>query len=172
MTKNILTQERLKELLSYDKVSGNFTCLVATSSRRRKGDVVGCIDKSNRYRVIGIDGVQYLAHRLVWLYCYGHFPKGQIDHKSHCRDDNSLDNLRVTSSTGNNRNKTISKRNTSGYNGVYWDSKNKKWRARIKRKNKNIELGSFDNKLDAAKARKDGDIKYGFHKNHGEKING
>ncbi len=168
MTENILTQQRLKELLTYSKTTGVFNWIERVSSKADAGDTAGCLDKSNGYRVIGIDGRQYSAHRLAWLYCYGSFPKGQIDHKSHCRDDNSILNLRVTTSTGNNRNKTKSKKNTSGHNGVYWDRKNKNWRARIKVDGKNIGLGSYKNIEDAVTARKKGNIKYGFHNNHGD----
>jgi hypothetical protein len=51
--------------------------------------------------------------------------------------------------------------NTSGVTGVNWLKKNKKWRAYITVDNKQINLGSFENKEDAIKARKDAEIKYG-----------
>lgn len=50
--------------------------------------------------------------------------------------------------------------NTSGVTGVNWLKKNKKWRAYITVGNKQVHLGSFENKEDAIKARKEAEIKY------------
>lgn len=47
--------------------------------------------------------------------------------------------------------KVIMSTNTSGYRGVSWNKKNKKWYARISVGTKRIHLGSFDNKNEAAK---------------------
>ena len=51
--------------------------------------------------------------------------------------------------------------NTSGVTGVNWLKKNQKWRAYITVGDKQIHLGSFENKEDAIKARKEAEIKYG-----------
>lgn len=48
----------------------------------------------------------------------------------------------------------LSKSNTSGVKGVTWDASRSKWKAQIKFKGKNYNLGRFDNFEDAVKARK------------------
>lgn len=60
----------------------------------------------------------------------------------------------------NIRNRRKNKNNTTGYNGVSWDKKMKKYRAVINANYKKISLGYFKNLLDAITARKDGELKY------------
>ncbi len=48
----------------------------------------------------------------------------------------------------------IKSNNTSGYTGVTWAKSKQKWMAQIGFKNKNYNLGYYDNILDAAKSRK------------------
>ena len=52
------------------------------------------------------------------------------------------------------------KNNTSGTKGVYYHKKNNKWIAYITYKYKTINLGSFQNKEDAIKARKEAEEKH------------
>lgn len=54
----------------------------------------------------------------------------------------------------------ISKRNSSGTKGVYWNKQQKKWIASIMFKNKYIYLGVFKNKKDAINAREEAEEKY------------
>ena len=67
--------------------------------------------------------------------------------------------------------KNIKVRNnsSSGYQGVSWIKKDKKWRAYIQHDGKQVLLGRFKNKKDAIKARIAGQERYGYHKNHGRK---
>jgi hypothetical protein len=51
-----------------------------------------------------------------------------------------------------NRGMTV--KNTSGYVGVNWHKKKEKWFARVTIKNKRIEIGKFDDALEAHQARK------------------
>jgi hypothetical protein len=43
------------------------------------------------YREIRVGGERYYEHRLAWLYVHGRWPKEQIDHINHKRDDNRLE---------------------------------------------------------------------------------
>lgn len=52
-------------------------------------------------------------------------------------------------------NPKLLKNNVSGVTGVYYDTKNKRWRARIEFKGKKYYLGSYKLKEDAIKARKE-----------------
>lgn len=159
-----------KEFLSYDNNTGLFTWLVTVNNNKAsKGVVAGHRHKKGRvdYVFIGLKGKMYRAHRLAWLYSYGEWPKGQIDHINGDPTDNRICNLRVVdnSENGKNRGKYIT--NKSGVVGVHWSSKNKKWISSITFNMKTMYLGSFDDKKDAAKARKKAEVKYGFHENHG-----
>lgn len=82
------------------------------------------------------------------------------DHINRNPLDNRKENLRKTTITENNRNCSISKNNTSGIIGVYWNKRNNNWRASITVDRKRIELGSFKNKEDAIVARLNAEKKY------------
>jgi hypothetical protein len=158
-----LSQARLREVLYYQ--DGHFYWKVLTGNAR-VGRVAGCIvDKG--YRLIGINGQGYRAHRLAWLYVYGTFPEGQIDHINHNPDDNRIDNLRDVSNQENHRNKGTQKNNKSGCHGVSRQKNTGKWLARIKVSGRGIHLGTFPSFSDAKTARKAAEVEYGFHPNHG-----
>jgi len=163
----MLTQERLKELLHYDKDTGVFTRKIKLANGIQVGDIAGCVDGVNGYIVIIIDGKNYRAHRLAWLYVNGGFPKEQIDHISHDRTDNKIANLRSVTNQENQMNKSMLKNNTSGFTGVYWHKPTNKWQSQIMINGKYKHLGYFTNKNDAIKARKEANIEFGFHQNHG-----
>ena len=48
----------------------------------------------------------------------------------------------------------LSKNNTSGFKGVYWNKEKGKWGAQITFRRKNYNLGRYDNIEDAVAARK------------------
>jgi hypothetical protein len=76
-----------------------------------------------------------------------------IDHKNHDRLDNRKSNLRICSHSQNNSNIHRYKNNTSGLIGVRWHKRDTKWEARISKDNKQINLGYFDDKFEAARVR-------------------
>lgn len=106
------------------------------------------------------------AHRIIWLWATGELPD-QIDHINGIPGDNRLANLRNVSSQENQRNVKLTDRNKSGFVGVCFRESTKRWRANIKIDGKTIYLGNFKNIDDAINARKEANIKYGFHPNHG-----
>jgi hypothetical protein len=57
--------------LHYEPLTGYFTWIKPKQVRRING-IAGCVDK-NGYRLIGINGKLYYAHRLVYLYIKGEF---------------------------------------------------------------------------------------------------
>lgn len=137
--------------------------------RVKPGSVAGCILPKG-YRLIGINGVLYQAHRVAFAYHKGRWPTDQIDHINGIRDDNRIENLREVGHLENHRNKKMPTTNTSGLCGVMWIRDRCKWRADIFfSKRKPVYLGTFDNLLDAAAARKSAELKFGFHENHGRK---
>ena len=126
--------------------------------------------KSNAgYITIRLNGKSYYAHRLVWLYCNGCFPDGDIDHVNGDRCDNNIENLRVVTKLENNRNATLCSRNKSGVIGVHWDNGTNKWRASISVNNKTKYIGIYSDIEKAKRARKLAEEKHGFHANHGKR---
>ncbi len=146
----MITQNRLKELFSYNELTGEFTRIKKTG-RRDVGCKVGSIHPRG-YQTIGIDRKYYKAHHLAWLYVYGELPTLSIDHINRITGDNRIANLRLATQKQNNENISMRKDNTSGYRGVTWHSAGKKWRAQVSHNKKYIIVGMFDNKEDAAKA--------------------
>lgn len=110
----------------------------------------------------------YHAHRIIWFYMTGNFPKSQIDHINHNRTDNRWFNLREVSRQDNNKNLSKAVNNTSGYTGVWFDKTRKKWRVEIKVNSIPIHIGRFNLLEDAIVARKAAERKHEFHENHGK----
>ena len=52
-----------------------------------------------------------------------------VDHKNHNRSDNRLQNLRWVTRQGNCQNTSLTRRNTSGYQGVHFCKSHKRWLA-------------------------------------------
>ena len=162
----MLTQERLKEVLHYNPLTGNFTWKVRTGQRIKIGDIAGYTN-SDGYIQISLDGKKYQAHRLAWLYVTGELPPKQIDHINHDKADNRIANLRCTNQAENCKNATKRKDNNSGVMGVSWYKDRQKWVVNIRVNGKRLHLG-YTTDFDIAIAmRKAAERKYGFHKNHG-----
>ncbi len=75
-----------------------------------------------------------------------------IDHINGDRLDNRKDNLRKCSMSENLMNRGKQKNNSSGYKGVSLDKSRNKWQAQIQKNGKNISLGRFYTREDAARA--------------------
>lgn len=162
---NNLTQEKLKTLIHYDPATGEIT---ANMPRHNvpTGTSLGCICNPGYYR-LSIAGKHFLAHRLAWFYMTGNFPE-QIDHINHIKTDNRWENLREVSNQANSQNTPLSKNSRTKINGVSFMKTLNKYRAYITVNRKHIHLGVFDKLEDAIQARKDANVKYGFHSNHGK----
>ena len=75
----------------------------------------------------------------------------EIDHKDGNGLNNQRTNLRAATRSQNNANQRVTRRNRSGYKGVYWSRAARKWAAQLGQK----YLGLFENPLDAAIAYND-----------------
>tara|TARA_R110000772_G_scaffold118989_1_gene224896 strand:- start:95 stop:592 length:498 start_codon:yes stop_codon:yes gene_type:complete len=162
----MLSQKRLKELLSYDTETGLFVWVIKRSNVVLSGAEAGSFN-SEGYLSIMIDSKSYKAHRLAWLYVTGSWPKCQIDHINHNRSDNKWSNLRDVTSLDNARNQNRYKVNKSGCTGVLWHKKDKRWQASIRVNGKLKHLGNFKEKEKAIEVRLLAQKEYGFHVNHG-----
>lgn len=97
--------------------------------------------KNNFYAATTIKGKIFYMHRMI----ISAPKKTFVDHKNQNKLDNRRKNLRFCTNSENNRNKNISKKNTSGHKGVYWSKHAKKWHVQISTDNKILFLGRFKN---------------------------
>ena len=153
-----MTQQELQELLSYDPTTGIFRWLESRGGKTA-GDTAGAKHHTG-YIEIGINQRRYYAHRLAYLYMMGEMPNSEMDHINKIGDDNRWSNLRQASRSQNNANRNKPRNNKSGYRGVCWHKRHKKWLARIGYGGKKIYLGYYDTPKEAHEAYKIGAIKY------------
>ena len=184
MPKELPSPELLRKLLRYEPdtgklywrkrtpdmfKSGKFSseCICA-SWNKRYANRLALASKNNWGYLIGrISDRLYKSHRVIWAIFYGDWPDEHIDHINGIRDDNRIVNLRSVSNAENGMNTKLPATNTSGACGVFWHKKNEKWIAQINVNGRRKHIGSFADKNDAIVARKNAEIKYGYHENHG-----
>ena len=145
----MLTQARLKELLSYDPLTGLFTNLKSGKGRKPVGTVVGSFTPDGYYTSM-IDGKNYLHHRLAWFYTHGVFPPHDTDHRDGDRGNNRLKNIRPATRAENCQNAALRSDNQSGSTGVW--QVGGRWRARTSVRGVHHHLGYFPAKCDAEAA--------------------
>ena len=135
--------------------------------RALAGAVAGSVDNSGYVRVKCFKKM-YLVHRIIYEMEIGPIPDGyQVDHIDHNRLNNYPSNFRLVTNLDNCRNQKKRITNSSGITGVYWHSRDEIWAASINDNGKQIYLGKFPSKEEAAKARKEAEKPIGYHKNHG-----
>lgn len=169
MGKLMLTQKQLKQHLTYNPDTGIFTRIKFRQRATKFGPSAGTIIRQGegRYVSICIEYKRYSAHRLAWLYIYGAFPSGIIDHINGNGMDNRISNLRSVTYAENSRNATLGKKNKTGVLGVA--KTGKKWGVCIGVNGKCIRLGSYSDFDEAVAVRKQAEIEHGYHENHGKK---
>lgn len=136
-----LSADYVRSVLNYDPETGLFTWKSGVNRRLAAGAIAGTQHGSG-YISIQINGHIYLAHRLAWLYVFGRWPSGFLDHINGDRGDTRIANLREASRVENNRNKRTPSHNTSGFKGVHVAS-NGRVQAHIGVGRRQLYLGSF-----------------------------
>jgi len=84
----------------------------------------------------------------------------QVDHIKHKLYDNRKIYLRIANNSLNMENRTIGKNNSSGTVGVSWHKRDSEWVAYIDVDNERINLGTFNDKENAIRARKEAEEKH------------
>jgi len=153
--KNIkLSITELKRIFSY--IDGDLVYNI-NYGKYNPGDIAGTI--KGDYVGISINGVQYYAHHLVWMYFNGYIPKGiDIDHINGNKRDNCIENLQLVTRSQNVMAALDKSNNKTGVIGVSFNGSS--YISKIKYDGKDYYLGSFDNLYDAAKARMEAELKF------------
>jgi hypothetical protein len=86
--------------------------------------------------------------------------ENSIDHINGLTTDNRFENLRIVSHKVNSRNKKMHNTNTSGFNGVSWNKRYRKWETYIRVNNKKKYLGYYDTIEEAIAARESAIIEF------------
>lgn len=134
--------QQLREVLDYDPLTGWFKWRVRPNRRIKVGDAAGS-KACGGYVSVRVFGRLKQAHRLAWLYTYGEWPNGQIDHIDGNRANNAIANLRDVSQSVNQQNRRrASRSNTHGFFGA--SLQGSRWKAQIMVNGQNIHLGYYD----------------------------
>ena len=163
----MLTQSQLKEYVEYDPSTGEFFRIKKYGTYNTLGKIE-TIDGD--YYSFLVCGERDTAHRWAFLYMLGRKPLDMVDHINHDKLDNRWENLREVSNQENQRNMRVPKDNTSGVVGVSWNKTANRWIASISVDIGLVHLGSFVQFSDAVNARKNAEVLYGFHTNHGKDL--
>lgn len=145
-----ITQGLLKELFDYSPHTGHLIRR-QTAQGRKIGDRVGFVGAGG-YRRLKLlkEKRQYLEHRIIWLYVYGRWPVGQIDHINGNKEDNRIENLREVSNRENSQNKTIHR--NGKLVGACFDKNSNKWQSSIQVGKKLHFLGRYNTQQEAHEA--------------------
>lgn len=136
-----MTQQEVLNLFQYR--DGNLYNKVDRANGKVKtGAIAGYLNNTG-YMRLELGGRKYLVHRLIFLLHHGYMPK-RLDHKDRNPLNNRIENLREATHFQNMANATIPVTNKSGFKGVCWHKRTKKWRSQISANNHKIYLGDFD----------------------------
>ena len=149
-----LTHAKLKELVEYNPETGVMMWKTSRSGVRTD-HVFGWLEKIG-YRCGRLMGKKYYVHRLIWFYMTGLWPAQVVDHKNGNGSDNRWCNLREATLSENSRNRSVLRKNKTGYKGVRQYGKNT-WIARIGGLHGVGQkvIGKFSSPEDASKAFED-----------------
>ncbi len=120
------------------------------------GQIFGIRGKEIKTKALGYTSISILdggkpiriqSHQFIW-YWTNKEVVDCIDHINRIKDDNRISNLRSVTLSVNQHN-----RNDKGYS---WNKASQKWRAYIKISGKQINLGLYENEIDAKQAYFDG----------------
>ena len=136
-------QARLREILTYNSHTGKFT----------RNDFASSPAGSNgTYRYIAVDGYLYKASRLAWVYTYGKWPDGVLDHIDRNTQNDRINNLRDVGRKSNQRNRGVNKNSKTGVRGVTVRKNTGKFSVRLRRPDGvHTTLGCYDTLEEAAK---------------------
>lgn len=146
----MLSHDRLKELLEYNRDTGLLIWKVNRRGKAKKGTIAGKKKKSG-YIEVFIDSKRYSASRLIFFYETGAWPKNEMDHIDRNPSNNQWNNLREVSSSQNKFNQC---RKVTKHKLLKWVKKTRsgKFAATVTIHSMKTHLGSFDSEHAAHEA--------------------
>jgi hypothetical protein len=147
---------RMREMFSYDPVTGIVRWRINRASNARAGQAVGTLKKGANnagggYLVVSLKmpgtrkNKTIRVHRLAWALHYGEWPPPDmdVDHKNLVRHENWIDNLRLATRSQNNGNLPCRKDNRLGIKGVRYLADRCEYSAEIRKEGKRRHLGYY-----------------------------
>ena len=135
----MISKKYLHERFTYN--AGELYWKTVYSNRLKVGQKAGDVDGTG-YRRVMLGKQHHKMHRLIWIMFNDDIPAGLIiDHIDQDKSNNKIENLRLISKSGNNRN-----RNSTG---VTFDKARGKWRAQASIGDVTVMLGRFDTEKEA-----------------------
>lgn len=154
----MITQADLQKILKYNPDTGEFTWLVSRGNVT-VGSPAGTKDTSGHIK-IGINGIRYMAHRLVFLYMFGELPIGIVDHIDKNPSNNALSNLREVHFAENQKNRKDSTKIQSGFTYITYKEEKEAWRVELGANCGRKPIGYYKNLDLAIKALEEALIEY------------
>ena len=148
--------EILNWMFRYDDESGKLFRIRGSSGKLCNPEREITTVASNGYLQVGItdsNGLMkmFLVHQIIYYMVSGIEPLQIVDHYNGDKLNNKFSNLRLTTESGNQRNKKMQRNNTSGITGVSWDKPTGKWVAKATDNDGKLKhLGCFDDIHEAA----------------------
>lgn len=140
----MITQDRLKALVSYDTDTGLFYRKVLSRGQGNTTTPIGS-NVGNGYLDASIDGRRYYLHRLAMIYVNGSVGDDMdVDHKNHIKSDNRFENLREVPHSVNQQNQRKAKKSSmTGLLGVTYRKKIGAYVAQISISGVNKHIGCY-----------------------------
>lgn len=164
--KKIIDVYESRAIFNYNALTGILTNKF-TRGPAKRDEEAGTIEESGvknsikLYRRVLMNGKFAYVHRVIWVMMTGEQPD-EVDHIDGNGLNNKWDNLRNITHKQNGKNQKIHTTNTSGTSGVTFRRDTGRWRARLIVDGIMIDSGSFKNKEDAIRARKQLEKEHGY----------
>ena len=146
---NNLTRNKLTEILDYNPLTGAFIDV-------ETGEILGRASIQTGYVTLKIDGQQYYAQELAWLYTTGTAPIGCVGHINYDRGDNRWANLEQAATVKETpiaKAATVKAPIANGTNGCVLDRETGLWWSMLRVDGKLTKIGKFTTREMAYDAR-------------------
>ena len=147
-----ITPEMLRNIFDYNPNTG-------VLRRRKNGKIAGYKTRNGVMRVFVLCK-SFSVHRIAFAIANNRWPTLEVDHINGNPSDNRIANLREVSHKDNMRNIGVHRDSRTGILGVSLCKRLGKYQALISNGSKQIHLGYFIDKEDAAAARRAAELKY------------